>query len=467
MEGALERSVNFKVVKKWTLEPAMFLLFFGWWLSTAIIPNQLLRQTCLYTFGYTESVCAQLDDKNATHSIEEEIQPYVANILMTTQILSAIVTTVLCLFLGPWSDKYGRKKVMNFIFLGAFTSIAWITIVSFFSENYAISPWNYLFAQLPYMLIGGLPTIIITILCYITDQTNETNRSIRLTIVEIILFGSVLIAIASSSFILELTSPTTVFCISLLCIFIGTLIVMFFVEETVHVKEDVTLVEQLQDLFTIAVFKEIFTSCTRERAFKQRRILWMIVLVLVLINFTTHGSHTVFYLFTRQKFGWNLQDMTLYESGTMLMTVFGSIIGLVVLKKLMGLSDLAMSMISLISLLIDALIKTVANYSWQLYVASAIALFKLISGPMLRSILSVIVSKSEVSKIYSFTTSIEAIAVLGAAPLYTSVYSSTLTTFPSAFNLITATAFALAIIFALLISKWLIPISNRTIETKL
>jgi hypothetical protein len=102
-----------------------------------------------------------------------------------------------------------------------------------------------------------------------------------------------------------------------------------------------------------------------------------------------------------------------------------------------------------------------------LYVASAIALFKLISGPMLRSIMSVIVSKSEISKIYSFTTSIEAIAGLGAAPLYTQVYSSTLTTFPSAFNLITATAFTLAVILALSISHWLIPISNKTIETKL
>jgi MFS family permease len=179
MESVLDKAVNLKLVKKWTLEPAMFLLFFGWWLSHSILPNQILRQTCLYTFGYDQSVCTHLDDKNTTHSVEEEIQPYVANILMTTQILNSIVPTVLCLFLGPWSDKYGRKKVINCIFAGTMTSIIWMAAVSYTSESFAISPWNYLFAQLPYMMFGGLPTIIITILCYLTDQTNETNRSIR------------------------------------------------------------------------------------------------------------------------------------------------------------------------------------------------------------------------------------------------------------------------------------------------
>ena len=468
MESASDKNVNLKLVKKWTLEPALFLLFFGWWLSIAIVPNQILKQTCLYTFEFGEFVCSHLDDRNASHTVEEIIQPYVANILMTTTIIQSVVPTVMCLFLGPWSDRYGRKKVMIFIFIGSLMSVTWLLIVSYIAENIAVvSPWNYMCAQLPYMMFGGLPTVVITILCYITDQTTAKNRSTRLTTVEVIIFGSVLIAMASSSFILEWTNASTLFLISFVCISVGTLIVAFFVEESIHVKEDVTIMEQFKNLFTVDVLKELLVTCTRPRQFKQRRILWLLIFVLVLTNFTTHGAQTVFYLFTRQKFGWNLQDMTLYESGTMLMMVVGSITGIILLKKRMGLSDLSMSTISLISLFIDALIKTVANSSWQLYLASAIALFKLISGPMLRSIMSVIVSKAEVSKIYSFTTSIETVAGLASAPLYTAVYSATFTTFPSAFNLITAVAFALAVILTFLISRWLIPISSKTIETKL
>lgn len=469
MESVSDKNVvSSRKQQRWALEPALFLLFFGWFLSVSIVTNQILKQTCLYTFKFSESICDGLDDKNLTLSVEQEIQPYVANILMTTSILNSIVPTVLSLFLGTWSDKYGRKKVLNCVFVGYTTTMGWFAIVSYISHHVAVlSPWNYLFAQLPFMMFGGLPTTIIIILCYITDQTTETNRSTRITIVEIIMFTSVLIAVASSSFVLEWTDAPTLFTISFSSIFIGTLIVIFFVEETVHVKQDVKLIDQCKDLFTTEVLKQLFVTCTQPRPFKQRRILWLITVILVITNFTNHGSQTVFYLFTRQKFGWNLQDMTLYESGTMLMTVFGSIIGLVVMKKILGLSDLTMSMVSLVSLLVDGLIKTVANYSWQLYVASAIALFKLISGPMLRSILSMIVSKHEISKIYSITQSIEGIAGLGAAPLYTKTYAATFTTFPSAFNLITSGSFAIAVVLAILISRWLIPITRTTVDTKL
>lgn len=464
-------SVSDKIVRtpqRWALEPALFLLFFGWFMSVPIVTNQILNQTCLYTFEYSDEICAQLDDKNATQSVEQDIQPYVANNLMTISIFNSIVPTVLSLFLGTWSDKYGRKKVLNCIFIGYTTTMGWITIVSYLSHNVAVlSPWNYLFAQFPFMIFGGLPTTIIIILCYISDQTTEANRSIRLTIVEIILFGSVLIAVASSSFVLEYTNAPTLFTISFTLIFTGTLIVLFFVEESVHVKQEVKLIDQCKDLFTLEVLKQLFATCTQPRPFKQRRILWLITIILVITNFTNHGSTTVFYLFTRHKFGWNLQDLTLYESGSMLMTIFGSVIGIVVMKKMLGLSDLTMSIISLVSLMIDGVIKTVANQSWQLYAASAIALFKLISGPMLRSILSMIVTKSEISKIYSITTSIEGIAGLGAAPLYTTTYAATLTTFPSAFNLITAVAFTVAVVLAFLISHWLIPISRKTVDTKL
>ena len=457
-------------LQKFTLEPALLFLFFGWYLSLMIITNQILKQTCLYTYKHAAEICTQLDDKEASNSVEQEIQPYVANILMTINFLSYLISTVLSLFLGPWSDKYGRKKVINCIFIGFTVSMAWITLVSYSSEYIAVnSPWNYLFAQFPFMIFGGWPTLITLILCYITDITDEVNRSTRFTIFEIIIFIGVLIAIASSSFILEATGATTVFFISFLCISIGTTIVIFFVDETVAVNHDIRIVDQFKDLFTPTRVKELFKTCVRRRPGKQRQILWLLAIILVLTNFANHGSSTVFYLFVRQTFGWNLQDLTLYEAASMIVTLFGSIVGLVVFKKILNFSDISLSILSIVSLLIDALIKSGANQSWQLYLASTIALFKIISLPMLRSIMSTLVTQSEVSRIYSITTSIESIAGLGAAPLYAATYSATLTTFPATFYLITASVFTVALIMALFIARWLksSQINTKTIVTSL
>lgn len=455
---------------KWAIEPALFLLFFGWFLSVSIVENQILRQTCLYVYRYDKDVCNNLDDKNKTLSIEQEIQPYALNILMTISISSAVTPTILSLFLGPWSDKYGRKKIFNGIFIGCTTSMGWITAVSYLSDYVeANSPWNYFFAQLPLKLSGGLPTFTTVFLCYITDITDEDSRSRRFTLFELILFASVLFAFASSSFILQLTNPTIVFAISFLCMLIGTVIELIFVEETVNVKRGVAVTTQLKDIFTLDRIKELYSTCVQRRQFRQRKILFCLGSVLWLTSFVNNGGQTVFYYFVRQYFGWNLQDLTLYMSASMLITVFGSIFALVVLKQCLCISDLSLSALSTVSVLLDAFIKTFANRSWQMYVASAVALFKLVAGPMLRTIMSTIVPPGEISKVYGLTIAFEAIAGLIAAFAYKIVYTATLTTFPSAFNLISVGIFTVTLVLIGLIAKWLqVPnVSRKTCDTKL
>lgn len=456
--------------QRWTLEPALFLLFFGWYLSTTIVTNQILKQTCLVTFGYDIDICTQLDNKTLSHEVEAEIQPYVANILMTLNVLSSIVTTVLSLFLGPWSDKYGRKKVLNSIFIGITMSKGWIMIVSYLSDYYEPNdPWNYLIAHIPLLVTGGWPTLIIVMLCYMTDLSDESNRSIRFTIVEIIIFCGVVLATGSSSFLLKLTNPTTVFGVSFVCIFAGTMIVILFVDDSIGSKNAVVLSTQLKDLFSPVRVKELYEACIQKRPFKHRRILWLLTIILVANSFTTSGVNTVFYLFTRHKFGWTLQDLTLYEAATMLLAIVGSAFGLAVLKKVLNFSDLMLGFISLVSVALDAIIKAFAIQSWQLYVASAFGLFKFVASATLRSIMSTIVSREEIGKVYSITTAVEAVSGLGAAPLYTATYSATIATFPSAFNLITVAIFMCNLVLVFLVARWMMSSSgeSKTETTKL
>lgn len=448
-----------KEMKKWTLEPALFLLFFGWILSNAVMTNQMLKQTCLYTFGYDEDTCMNLDDKNRTNNVESEIQPYVASILTTTTVFSSIITTVISLSLGPWSDTNGRKRVINLIFLGFATTLGWMTIVSNSSDHIATnSPWNYFFAQIPMMLSGGIPMVITIVLCYVHDQTTQENRSKRLTIFEIIIFIGVFIGTVSRGHILNATSPSAVFAISFCCTLIGTLIAVFFVDETVKVQGDV----KYSEIFSLSRTKKMCMTCIKPRSFRRRQTLWMILVILIIGSLIRQGEATIFYLFVRHKFQWDLVKYTLYESATRLVSIIGSIVGLGVLKKRFGFDDLSLSMLSLVSIMIDAFIKTIAEKSWHLFMGSFVTLFHLLSGPMLRSVISVVVSKSEVSGIYSIASATEALTGILAAPLYSATYSVTLATFPSAFNLITVGVSLLAISLAYLIQKRLIPLEPES-----
>ena len=58
------KKLNFK------LEPALLLLMFGWNLSGTVTQNQIIKQTCLYTYGFNDTICSQLGGRNESDDIK-------------------------------------------------------------------------------------------------------------------------------------------------------------------------------------------------------------------------------------------------------------------------------------------------------------------------------------------------------------------------------------------------------------
>lgn len=82
-----------------------------------------MYRTCYVTLGFNKSECALLGTDhtdNKTAELEEKVQPYATVILMSRSIIEAIIPPILCFFIGPWSDKYGRKPVILFSFIGLY-----------------------------------------------------------------------------------------------------------------------------------------------------------------------------------------------------------------------------------------------------------------------------------------------------------------------------------------------------------
>lgn len=109
------------------IEPALACVLFGWYLSLIIIPNQLLRQTCL-TRGFNATDCDRLVDNNGTKEIEERVQPEVSTILLVAslELPAERAKKKSCKKLGlkkkaapaffpkkaakSWEKKYSKKK---------------------------------------------------------------------------------------------------------------------------------------------------------------------------------------------------------------------------------------------------------------------------------------------------------------------------------------------------------------------
>ncbi|CAO1438511.1 unnamed protein product [Diamesa serratosioi] len=444
------KKLNFK------LEPALLLLMFGWNLSGTVTQNQIIKQTCLYTYGFNETICSQLGGRNESDDIkkiEEYLQPHVAKILMSMSLLQSIVPALMSLFIGPWSDKFGRKPVLNFTFFGFSISMSCVALVSYFSDYVQVlDPWYYAFAVIPLVAFGGFTSMLIAILCYSTDLTTESNRSIKIGIIEIIIFVGIFFGTLSSSFILRLTNPTIVFVISAVCAVLATIYTILFVDESVVLSEEIHGCTKVKELFSPVLMKEMVSTCFRRRPFNERKILWLLITILMLSIFTMNGSSMLGYLFVREKFDWTIVESSYYDSVTMILTISGSLFGLLVLKKILKMSDISLAVLALVSTIIDSLIKAFAFEPWHMYFASGISVFKILSSPMCRTLISTIVPNNEIGKVYSITSSIEALSGLGSAPLYTYIYSNTLKTFPGAYQLITAGVYVFNLGFAICVS---------------
>lgn len=110
-----------KPARSYPLEIPMLLLFLCWNLTGTVFQYQILYQTCIVSLGYNESDCSQLGNgEESEHllNIERAVQTYAAKIFMCRAILENIVPALFSLFIGPWSDKYGRKPVLLCSFTG-------------------------------------------------------------------------------------------------------------------------------------------------------------------------------------------------------------------------------------------------------------------------------------------------------------------------------------------------------------
>lgn len=456
-QNILENSKENRRIKvRWNygLEPGYLVLYFAFNLTSAVLQNQLLKQMCLQ-LGYNITICSNLNTNDVTKAVEEEVQPHVANINSALLLLNSIFPALYSLLLGSWIDKFGRKKVLLKSYIGYGSTLGLITLISYISDNVTpLSPWLYLVAELPMCLLGGWPTLDIAVCCYVSDLSDEKDRSFRLGTLTFLNFLGSFSAYFSSSYILEATSTTIVFIISFVCAMSSFAFTIFFVDESIQVVQGVSACGQVKEVFSFARIKEIFSTLFKSRPFMERRIIWFLIAIITLAVFTMHGNGTVNYLFVREKFGWALREFTIFDSTNTAITVGGLFLGLVVLKRFFKISDMKLAILALLSAIIDSTFKAFATESYQLYLSSGLGVFRLLVTPVFRSIMSLIIPHDEIGRIYSATTAFEAFSGLGAGPLYSTVYNNTLKTFPGAFNLITSGAFLIGLILTLFVSRW-------------
>lgn len=223
------------------IEPVVFMLLFSLTLSNTIMRNQVIYQTCTVIFHYNVSDCKLLDDKNASaeiKAIETELQPYVANLFLCRTLLESIVPAFCGLFIGSWSDHYGRKPLLIVSMIGFAASFLVTATICELSTYYVINPWWYIAAAVPHSLLGGNCVFSVAALCFISDITDTKTRPYRMIFMESLFFIGLTSGSLLSSFVYAATNAAITIGISGCITTIGTLFTIFIVPESLHIRQE-------------------------------------------------------------------------------------------------------------------------------------------------------------------------------------------------------------------------------------
>ncbi|KAH8307987.1 hypothetical protein KR059_003838 [Drosophila kikkawai] len=468
------------------IEPVVFMLVFSHMLSGTVMRNQLIYQTCTVIFQYNESDCKLLDSKNTTaetQAIETELQSYVANMFLTRTLFESIVPAICGLFIGSWSDHYGRKPLLIVSMIGFSASSLLSSAICWLSNYYMVNPWWYTLAALPHSLLGGMCVFLVAAFCFMTDTTDRNTRPYRMIFMEFFLFVALTSGSLLSSFVYAATSAAFVQSLSCLIVILATWFIIFYLPESLGMCPDqdeipekekeivVTISDQKPEalkkpdeppkyetlekpgieektkepgLLSIKHIKDMFSTCFKRRENNAHSIIWLVTLAGFVSIFVGDGVMTVMYLFVRQQFHMTVREFTIFETVSQSVPMLGALLGILILRKLFGLSVVTLALLSLFSEILSNVARGYAHLTWHLYLSVALGVFRSIQGPMCRTIISNIVPASDTGKLFAIGNIVQSFAPFVAAPLYTAIYKNSLTTNPGAFNFLSAAFYLIA-----------------------
>jgi len=435
------------LVKMISIEPAVFLQTLTWGLQMVINQNLIIEKVCR-DLGYTDDVCRDIDN----HPMEDnKVQTTVTQLNMVLSMMSAIPSIVLALFIGPWSDKNGRKPVMLLPMFGYLVSgVIWILNV-----YYETVPAVYLLATGVYSFFGGFTCLLIGMYSYLADITSIRARTTRIGILDIFMVGGIPVGTFLSGYIFKYFGYYGIYGTALVLQTVCILYIAFLITDTRGPSSDYSDPELEMSSSQPSTFKryismidfhqmvDVFRVTFKKREHNFRRVI-LILIMLMLLNITVFSDGGIMYLYSRKKFKWNEQQYTKFQTCVIVVSAAAAFIVMPLLSFYWKVHDALIGVISTVSKVASLIVISVANDGWILFIGACLGFLSSLASIVIRSMLSKCVNKSDLGKIYSLLGSLEAAVPLLAAPLFTVVYNSTLETFPGAVFLVQASIFAVS-----------------------
>ncbi|XP_077980480.1 proton-coupled folate transporter-like [Glandiceps talaboti] len=361
-----------------TVEPLLFCLMFAY-SSLSVIRVEYVKQVVGQMYGYSpntsQSTC-EVNKSDPNYILGQKVQSEASYWMLYYEIIPSFLGFFTATFLGSYSERGGGRKIALLI-----------PTVGFVLYMLCILIVLYLNLPLPYLFIGevirgltGNPFTAMAIsYAVIADVTPKEHRTFRMIIIETSLFvGGGVSQFSTGYWINSAGFIPPLWMLYSVTIFM-TFYIVFWVEETAPLKNDVkwNFQQQYVDIF------RLFSESSRRVCF-ELVVLSMCMLLLFLILGSSSSITTLYMLgpplcFSSISVG--------YYQAVFFAT---NAVGLLIIGKILSccLTDMGMAQAGFISHIGSYIMVAMAATQTEIFAAPVIGMLASLSFPVIRSRLS-------------------------------------------------------------------------------
>ncbi|CAL4147784.1 unnamed protein product, partial [Meganyctiphanes norvegica] len=471
------------ILSSLAVEPAMLLDGMGFSVMIVYVENLQMDKICRVNLNYTDEVCDNLN-KHKEESIRMQQDFSVFN--MYNGMIMSFIPLFFILFVGAWSDKYGRKVPLLMAMIGHFGHSTGYFIIS---QVPNLPVEHLLISALFDSLGGGTPSFLTAANAYICDVTSEKNRTMRVGMANSIWFLGGPIGTLIGTFLYKNGGYAWVFGVAATMQIVACIYLCFLPEShgpfaknhdvdelevtsphhhdseaeesEEHSKEvsekdsKITIGRMIKDFFHFRRIMESFKTTFKRREGHVRAFIMLLIFSNLLRRL---GRGAYVYLFTRATLNWRATDYGLWVTYKNLVTSVGSLVAVPLLSKGFNLNDNILAMLGGAASIFDYLLYGLVNENTEylMWIAPVGALLVNSAVIAIRSMLSKLVQPDELGKISAVLGALDGLMPMVSFSLYTLVYHATVNSFPGAqffFGLSANLLMTIIIIFIILCER--------------
>lgn len=188
------------LVESISVEPTMFLYMFAFMFTSVVEQEFFVQKACRVNHNFSAEICANINaNENKEH--KQQVLDTTASFHQWENIAAHVFPIIIALFLGSFSDRRGRKFPLLLGLVGKLIYSVMI-VVNAKMTNWPVEYIIYT-ATLPSALTGADVAIFASCFAYISDITTLAQRTIRVTILDVIYLMAIPTGVALGSYMFQ------------------------------------------------------------------------------------------------------------------------------------------------------------------------------------------------------------------------------------------------------------------------